>query len=159
MPAYLQSGRAAKWLACAVVSFSTSALAQPPPTITEYSQGLSVGFLPGGHIALGPDGAVWFTESLRNKIGRIPAGSNGGAAGASAEYTASPTSTNSSPEGITVGPDGAIWFTEANANKVARMDPISGAVTNEYSVGTEPWGITAGPDGAVWFAELDAGKI
>ncbi len=160
MPACLQFGRAAWWLALVWLAWSTTATAVTTPlSITEYSQGLSAGYLPGGHVTLGPDGAVWFTESLRNKIGRIPAGSNGASAGVITEYTASQNSTNSGPEGITVGPDGALWFTESNANQVGRMDPVSGIVTNEYPVGVEPWGITVGPDGALWFAELGAAKI
>ena len=38
-------------------------------TITEYSSGLTAGSLPGG-IAVGSDGALWFTEDV-GRIGRI----------------------------------------------------------------------------------------
>jgi hypothetical protein len=54
-----------------------------------------------GAIAAGPDGALWFTELVANKIGRITT------AGAMTEFNV-PT-----PPGlITAGPDGALWFTE-----------------------------------------------
>jgi virginiamycin B lyase len=49
-------------------------------------------------IAVGADGALWFTESGANKIGRIP--TNG-------EITEFPIPTaRSQPAGITAGPDG-----------------------------------------------------
>ncbi len=59
-------------------------------------------------ITLGPDGALWFTETLNNKIGRITT------AGVITEYTIPVAS--SSPQGITSGPDGSLWFTMFAAN-------------------------------------------
>ena len=56
-------------------------------------------------IVTGPDGALWFTESSGNNIGRIT--TNG-------QITEYPVGTDSSPYGIAIGPDGALWFTEDN---------------------------------------------
>jgi len=105
-------------------------------------------------IVAGPDGALWFTEILAHKIGRITT------SGQITEYPL-PTFTQRGPNRICVGPDGAIWFTGSNNNKIGRIT-TSGVIT-EYSAGmtahATPTDITAGPDGALWFAEQTADKI
>ena len=70
---------------------------------------------------MGPDGALWFTETLANTIGRITT------AGVITEYPM--TTASSSPFGITAGPDGALWFTEVGASKIGRIT-TAGVVTN-----------------------------
>jgi virginiamycin B lyase len=102
-------------------------------------------------ITAGPDGALWFTETNGDKIGRITT------AGSVTEY---PLTTSSGPWGITAGPDGALWFTEQGTDKIGRIT-TAGAVT-EYpipSAGAGLEGITAGRDGARWFAEGGTHKI
>jgi streptogramin lyase len=100
-------------------------------------------------IVAGPDGALWFTESGANKIGRITP------SGAVTEF-ALPTSA-SGPLGIAVGSDGALWFTENNAFQIGRIT-TAGAVTEFRlpATGYKPVSITAGPDGALWFTEVNA---
>src|SRR5579871_5881233 len=73
-------------------------------------------------IALGPDGALWFTEqeNKSNKIGRITT------SGSITEYVV-PTS-RSRLCGIAAGPDGALWFTEYDANQIVRIT-TDGAIT------------------------------
>ena len=98
-------------------------------------------------ITTGPDGNLWFTEYVGNKIGRItPAG----------VITEFPVPTLGGwLQGITAGSDGNLWFTEIDANKIGRIT-IEGAVT-EYSTPTAnsgPEDITAGPDGNLWFTEI-----
>jgi virginiamycin B lyase len=102
----------------------------------------------------GPDGALWSTESTRNKIGRITT------AGTITEFLL-PTPNSGGVGGITVGSDGALWFMEWNnaGNKIGRIT-TTGTVTefliptpNDGRVG--PFGITVGSDGAVWFTERD----
>lgn len=117
----------------------------PQPAITPYTQNITGAPLA---TALGPDGAVWFTEWQSGKIGRISMD------GTVSEYTAT-----SHPTGIATGPDGKIWYTDYQNDMVTAVDPVSSAVTCQKQVNGEPWGITAGPDGAVWFAELGASKI
>src|SRR5262245_47706049 len=56
-------------------------------------------------IARGPDGNLWFTESLAGRIGRITP------AGVITEFFAGITP-GSQPAEITAGPDGNPWFTE-----------------------------------------------
>jgi len=122
-------------------------------TITEYAVPTSS----SGPVSItsGPDGALWFTESDGNKIGRITT------AGAITEY-AVPIVDNSLSgfDSITAGPDGALWFVEYFVNKIGRM--TTAGVFTEYPVptaGSEPYGITAGPDGALWFVEYYGNKI
>jgi streptogramin lyase len=107
-------------------------------------------------ITAGPDGALWFTETLAGgAIGRVTTG------GAFSRY-ATPT-TNSQPEGIAAGPDGNLWFTEARGGSVAKIT-TAGSMT-EFPVPSiggapvDPWSITAGPDDALWFTDLAQNKI
>jgi streptogramin lyase len=96
-------------------------------------------------VCAGPDGNVWFTERLGDKIGKITT------AGVITEY---PLAAGSNPYGITTGPDGNLWFTEGGGNKIGRITP-AGVIT-EYTIPTPssfPGGITAGPDGNLWFIE------
>ncbi len=112
-------------------------------TITEFSIPTAAARAHG--ITAGPDGNLWFTEALRNKIGRVtPTGTF---------KRFSIPSNASSPLGITAGPDGNLWFTESDG-EIGRITP-KGAVT-EYSVPTangDPEDITAGADGNLWFTE------
>ena len=66
-----------------------------------------------GESTAGPDGALWFTETNGNKIGRITT------SGRFTEFTI-PTP-NSNPVGITAGPDGALWFAESDGNNIGRI--------------------------------------
>ena len=75
--------------------------------ITEFALSNSAS-TPAG-IVTGPDGALWFTESTANKIGRITT---------SGSYTAGAIPTAASqPQDIALGPDGALWFTEFDGIK------------------------------------------
>ncbi len=103
-------------------------------------------------ITAGPDGNVWFTELVGNKIGRItPSG----------EITEFPVPTaNSEPIAITKGSDGNLWFAEQDGEKIGRINPSTHEIT-EFPIpssGGEPRAITDGPDGNLWFAE-DNGDI
>ncbi|MBV8333404.1 MAG: Virginiamycin B lyase [Candidatus Eremiobacteraeota bacterium] len=99
-------------------------------------------------IVSGPDGALWFTELLASRIGRITT------SGVQKSY---PTRTaNAAPLYITVGPDKALWFTECAGGRIGRMS-TSGRVT-EFKVPNVPTGIAKGPDGALWFLALNGTK-
>src|SRR5687768_14986637 len=97
-----------RWILVSTIALAAlPALASPPlerggVTITQFP-------VPTGNsrpytIVPGPDGALWFTESNGDKIGRItPSG----------QITEYPVPTAASgPYGIAVGADGNIWFTE-----------------------------------------------
>jgi len=105
-------------------------------------------------ITAGPDGALWFTETTTNRIGRMDPITN-----QVTEFDI-PTPA-SSPSAITVGPDGALWFTELNANQIGRFDPttLKFAEFTIPTVGGAPWDIVAGPDGNLWFTEFNGNHI
>jgi hypothetical protein len=112
----------------------------------------TAGSQPSG-ITVGPDGALWFTETSGNNIGRITT------AGVVKEFPI--RTAYSSPSGITAGPDGALWFTETSGNNIGRIT-TAGVITNEFPIPTAasgPSGITTGPDGALWFTEAGGNKI
>lgn len=105
-------------------------------------------------VVIGPDGAVWFTETGANAIGRL-------AGGAITEY---PLPHGGTPTAITAGPDGALWFTESGASRVGRI-ATDGTIT-EYPVpvcagcsdGAQS-DIAVGSDGALWFTSVYGNAI
>jgi streptogramin lyase len=103
-------------------------------------------------IANGPDGKLWFTENVGNRIGRITL--DGGVT----EFQG--LTANSSPIVIATGPDGNLWLTEYTGNRIGRITPTG--VLTEFPIptgGANPYGITSGPDGNLWFTELGANRI
>jgi hypothetical protein len=111
----------------------------------------TVGSNPLG-ITAGPDGNLWFTEEIGDKIGRITT------AGAITEFPV--PAAGSMPFYITAGPDGNLWFTELYGDKIGRIT-TAGAIT-EFPVptaGSMPQGITTSPDGKIWFTELSSNMI
>ena len=98
-------------------------------------------------ITIGPDGALWFTDSA-DKIGRITT---------QGQVTEFALSTWAHPMGITTGPDGALWFTESNLDKIGRIT-TQGQITefalpSSLDSPSNGGGITTGPDGALWFTQ------
>jgi streptogramin lyase len=131
----------AKAVLCAAVLLMAGALVAQTPVFTEFP-------VPGQPFGItsGPDGNLWFTESISNKIGRITI------AGVYSEFSV--PSANSFPFLIIAGPDGNLWFTEMLSNKIGRITP-AGAIT-EFTIPTTvtfPAAITVGPDGNLWFIE------
>jgi sugar lactone lactonase YvrE len=104
------------------------------------------------YITSGPDGALWFTETTVNKIGRIPVTATPGSSAQITEF-AIPTA-NSFPQGIVSGPDGALWFAESNSSKIGRIT-ATGLVTELATPtgGSSPNSITVGPDNNIWVTE------
>src|SRR6266571_86455 len=125
-------------------------------TISEFSLP-SPHLYPGG-IMTGPDGNLWFTETVSNgcqsgKIGRITP------EGKISEFS---LLSDRVASGIMTGSDGNLWFTESACakgqnGKIGRITPSG--VISEFSLPTPhfyPFGSTAGPDGNLWFLESDA---
>ena len=139
----------------AVLVLSTGVLCafQNQSAVTEYDVPTAKS-LPES-IQLGSDGALWFTETEGNKIGRITT------AGAVTEYPVGGTYQTGSPWAIIVGPDGAMWFTETLGSKIGRIT-TAGVITKERATPTPnsgPRRIIVGPDGAMWFTEYSGNNI
>ena len=98
--------------------------------------------------AVGADGALWFTEQMQNKIGRLDP-----ATGAFQEFPLQIA--DSGPHGLVSDSRGNIWFTANFAGYIGKLDPRTGAVT-EYKIpgnGNEDDPHTAVFDsrGTLWF--------
>ena len=108
----------------------------------------------GGEIIDGPDGRLWFAETLAGNIGAVTTG------GAITEY---PLGSNTTlPVGMALDPSHTgVWFTLYGANALGLMLP-NGSIASQFTIPTpnsRPISIVAGPDGALWFAEYGAAKI
>src|ERR1700730_14767120 len=71
--------------------------------------------------ALAPDGSLWFTEQLQNKLGRLDP-----ASGAFKEYVLKIE--DSGPHGLVADADGNIWFTGNGKGYIGKLDPKTGDV-------------------------------
>jgi streptogramin lyase len=103
-------------------------------------------------LALGPGGAVWFTQKAANRIGKL--------APSSGEFTAYPLPTpGSQPTGIDVRGT-YVWFTESAADKLGRLDSTSGDITEKSRpAGSHPQDIALTTAGKPWFTEPGANRI
>src|SRR6266487_4382900 len=122
-------------------------------TISEFSLP-SPHLYPGG-IMTGPDGNLWFTETVSNgcqsgKIGRITP------EGKISEFS---LLSDRVASGIMTGSDGNLWFTESACakgqnGKIGRITPSG--VISEFSLpsNSDPGNITIGSDHALWFTEF-----
>ncbi len=72
--------------------------------------------------AVGADGALWFTEQMANKLGRLDP-----ATGTFKEYPLKLE--DSGPHGLVADRDGNIWFTGNFKGYIGKLDPKTGAVT------------------------------
>jgi streptogramin lyase len=123
-----------------VVLLSLFAADAGAQTFTEYPVPTPASQMIG--ITNGPDGNIWFSEQLGEKIGRITP------QGIITEFPIPGTLV--SPKAMAAGPDGNVWW--ADFISVGRITP-SGSIArfNIPSQSLPGHGITGGPDGNVWF--------
>jgi len=103
-------------------------------------------------LVVGPDGGVWFTDPMGNRIGRFEPSD-----GTLAYYKL--PNPDSGPFGITFGPDGNLWFTQHSGHRIGRLTPTGDLKEFRLSAGAGPADIIAGIDGHLWFVEDRAGRI
>lgn len=97
-------------------------------------------------VAVGADGAIWFTESETDKIGAVDR------TGAFREWPLD-FFEGSGARDLTLGSNGDLWFSETDVDLIGRITP-DGEVSH-YPVPqgfSHPLGIAAAPDGTIWFA-------
>lgn len=98
--------------------------------------------------AVGPDGALWFTEQMANKIGRLDP-----ATGKFTEFPL-PTEPNAGPHGLVAGPDGDIWFTANFGGYIGKLNPQTRKLT-QYKMPSEaagdPHTAVFDSQGILWF--------
>src|SRR5260370_1490115 len=71
--------------------------------------------------AVAPDGSLWFTEQLQNKLGRLHP-----ASGTFKEYAMQIE--DSGPHGLVADASGNIWFTGNGKGYIGKLEPKSGDV-------------------------------
>ncbi len=105
--------------------------------------------------AVGADGALWFTEQMANKIGRLDPKT-----GEFKEYSLKVT--NSGPHGLVSDRDGNIWFTGNFAGYIGKLDPKTGEV-KEYKMPVEkaddPHTVVFDANGTLWFTLQGANMV
>lgn len=103
-------------------------------------------------VAVGPDGAVWFTIEFSDAIGVLRDGA----------ITKLPKGKlNVEAMGLAVAADGAAWFTDSPARAVSRI-ARDGSITSFPITGTPTAKLNQlalGPDGSVWFADSTAFSV
>jgi hypothetical protein len=110
-------------------------------------------------VAVAHDGSVWFTNQLKNQVGRLDAGqsqfSNYSLAAIDAGLA------NGQPRAISVAPDGTLWiaqdggFSAPNANAIIRIVPSQPTPTAQVwhlGAGKYPLGVAPDTKGNVWFS-------
>lgn len=104
--------------------------------------------------AVGADGALWFTEQMQNKIGRVDP-----ATGTFKEFPLKVE--NSGPHGLVADRQGNIWFTGNFAHYIGKLDPKTGEVM-EYKMPDEkaedPHTAVFDAQGILWFT-VQAGNF
>jgi virginiamycin B lyase len=97
--------------------------------------------------AVGLDGALWFTEQLQNKLGRVDPKT-----GIFKEYALKIE--DSGPHGLVADSNGNIWFTGNGKGYIGKLDPRSGSLT-EYKMpdakAEDPHTAVFDSHGILWF--------
>jgi virginiamycin B lyase len=97
--------------------------------------------------AVGPDGALWFTEQMVSKLGRLDP-----TAGTFREFPLK--GDNDGPHGLVADRAGNIWYTGNFAAHIGRLDPRTGQVT-QYKMpdpkAEDPHSLVFDPQGILWF--------
>ena len=133
--------RAAALVATVAIILTGAPAATADPVLTSFDVP-TVDADPHG-VVIGPDGAVWFTERVAGKIGRLQGGS--------IQEFDLPDAT-SAPTGITVGGDGALWFTLPGSNQIGRLTTGGDFTAHTLAAANSlPTGIAAAPDGTIWY--------
>jgi virginiamycin B lyase len=97
--------------------------------------------------AVGPDGALWFTEQMVSKLARLDP-----AAGTFREFPLK--GDNDGPHGLVADRSGNIWYTGNFAAYIGKLDPRTGQVT-QYKMpdpkAEDPHSLVFDSQGILWF--------
>ncbi|HEX2652776.1 MAG TPA: hypothetical protein VHN11_03905 [Xanthobacteraceae bacterium] len=101
-----------------------------------------------------PDGAIWYTGQLSNKLGRVDTKTG--------EIKEFPLEPQTGPHGITADKDGNIWYTGNFQGLIGKYDPKTGKVT-EYPLpdpaARDPHTLVFDQSGILWFTVQQANII
>jgi virginiamycin B lyase len=108
-------------------------------------------------LKVGPDGLMYFSEGLTNRLGRIDPKTH-----QMMEFQL-PSPNCTMPYAVNPGPGNALWFSTAGGclHSIGRLDLVTFKI--DLHLIPSPWAYPAdlktGPDGGVWFTESTANKI
>jgi streptogramin lyase len=141
----------------AVVASVLPATVFGAPAISEYPIAAGAG---AADVAAGPDSAIWFAETNRNQIARMPLPGF-----PVSEFAAhgSGAPAGSQPVGMATGEDGNLWFTEPANGRIARMT-TAGAVAEAtaFYAGDQPAHVAPGTyssNGAMWYTVPNGNRV
>jgi virginiamycin B lyase len=104
--------------------------------------------------ALAPDGSLWYTGQLANKLGRLDPKTG--------QFKEFPLKTpGSGPHGLAADHDGNIWFTAIFKHYVGKLDPKTGEIT-EYPMPdpkADPHTPVIDQQGIVWFTNQESNFV
>lgn len=105
--------------------------------------------------AVGPDGALWFTEQMVSKLGRLDP-----ATGKFREYPLK--GDNDGPHGLVADRNGNIWYTGNFAAHIGKLDPRSGEIA-QYKMpdakAEDPHTAVFDTRGTLWFTVQVANMV
>jgi len=105
-------------------------------------------------ITVGPDGNLWITETLANRLAVLAPGAPFGIKPPEYPVSGPPTAIVSGPPSS----PNTLWFTSYGTNKIQGIT-TGGNTTAPLPAGTGPGGLVVGPDGNLWFTELGGKRI
>jgi len=103
-----------------------------------------------------PDGSIWFSEELANKIGRLNPKT-----GEVKEYPLS-DGKNVAPHGLVADQDGNIWFAASSGGFIGRLEPNGGKVIvfkMPDPKATDPESLAFDSKGILWFTVQNANMV
>jgi virginiamycin B lyase len=106
--------------------------------------------------AVTPDGSVWFTEEMINKIGRVNPRT-----GEVKEYPLTEDN-NARPHGIAVDRNGSIWYAANSGGLIGRLEPSTGKVAvfrMPDPKAKDPDGLAFDSKGILWFTLPTANMV
>ncbi len=95
------------------------------------------------------DGAIWFTEILADKLGRIPPNE---------AIQELPLPEGSKPHAVIAAQADGVWVSLWGANAIAHVSDDGEYAQIDLPPGSEPHGLALGPDNALWVA-LESGAL
>lgn len=151
--------RTSKWhVIVAIVTLTllspsfVSAQSSPTQVICSTKFQLSAGLTDAFGLIPGPNGNIWFFETVAYSEYRI--------AKATRDGNVTPFPISGAPIRMTAASDGNIWFTRSNNSTIARMTPAGSLTEFPLPNGNEtPFGIARGPDGNLWVTESTGNQI
>jgi len=106
--------------------------------------------------AVSPDGSIWFTEELANRIGHLNPKT-----GEFKEYPLSDEK-NVAPHGLAADQNGNIWFAASSGGFIGKLEPTSGKVIvfkMSDPKATDPESLAFDSKGILWFTVQNANMV